>query len=1423
MSLRRSVSSVLISVALVPLASRAEDPRRFLDVRGWTGSITIKGTGLDQSFGLEQRVDVSATGFLQYFGGPQYVQPPTDLYRWSGSLQSRVAVHNSSQRYQADFSIKTGTIECTGDSINDAWLDISITRNEYEVSYFPMFSSCQYTKRVGGVIVDQQTMSYQWAPNYFWPQSNRPTLPNFGLRLTGSTMVHFSSVSFGPYDPSIGGPEFFAGPADWEISWDLQPIGPPADLGPCKKRCEANVGAPINVTNGNVWLQGRDFSVPGLGGGLELVRTWNSLWQDQAYPELAGMFGDSWRSTYEERLAFPTAVAVQYWRSDGSAWTFAYTGSGGIYAMSSPTDEHASLQFDTVSNQYTLTLADGTKRLFNQLGYLVALLDRNSNRTDVTYDASNRITQVTSAGAQSIRFHYDDAAHARQATSVEDSTGVIASYTYGAQSVLSSVTYADNTSMTFLYGDPRNRTLITEVKDGAGVRLEAHTYDGGLRGLTSTRALGADQVTVTYQLGSSVQVTNSLNNTTAYTYYASGNRRFVTNVVGPGCSSCAVRGNYVMRYDSHGNQISVTDPNQHVTNYTYDANGNVLTKTVHLDSTDYVRTYTYNSFNEVLTDRDPLGNIFTYAYDANGNLRSITSPSPDGVQPPSVTTFDYDAGGKGLLVTTTDPLQNATNFDYWPTGLVKTVTDANQKATYFEYDGRGNRTLVRDALLNDIVFDYDLANHLTQITNADRSQIKFTYDSTRGRRDSVTDQNGNVTHFQYDDADRVRLVTDAANNPTTYGYDTENQLTGITDALLRSTSFGYDALGRITTVTFPSDPPGLYTETYAYDGVGNLRSKQDRNNQTITYSYDSLDRLQHKQYPDSTGIDFTYDALNRLTQISGTAANGTYGFAYDNLSRLTQVTTQYSFLLGNSYTVTYGYDAGSNRAQVTDPQNGIFNYQYDALNRIQTLTNMAQSEQYQFGYDDLSHRTSLTRPNGVTTSYGYDNVSNLLAVTHQVAGTTIDGASYTYLDSLGNPTGYPQSKTDLASGLTSTYSYDPIYRLNQVIQGTTAMETYTYDNVSNRLSSLGVAPYVYNNLWNRLDSIPASTWTYDNDGNTRTRVDANGTTTYNWDFENRLTSVVLPGSGGTVSFKYDPFGRRIQKVSTSGTINYVYDGDKVLEEVDSTGAVQAKYTQGERVDDALAMLRGGQSYFYEADVSGSVTSMTDSAGNIAATYAYDSFGRPTSATGSPSDPLRYTGREFDSETGLYYYRSRYYDPGIGRFLNEDPIGLRGGMNRYIYTANSPIKFNDPSGLDLHVGWLNYLFYSREKIEALQRVLDELNSPTGACLCALTRGGGYESLPWANRWIQVVFDPTLGPLFGGDGATNIQAGIIFLDPNVAPELWHGIIAHEGGHLRFPYVGHGDNDRRFEAPERACSHRYRRLYEKEYLESHDCGCP
>ncbi len=599
-------------------------------------------------------------------------------------------------------------------------------------------------------------------------------------------------------------------------------------------------------------------------------------------------------------------------------------------------------------------------------------------------------------------------------------------------------------------------------------------------------------------------------------------------------------------------------------------------------------------------------------------------------------------------------------------GLISTITDAQNNVTTYGYDTRGNRTSVKDALNNQTTFTYDAGDRLTKITYPDTTFVSFAYDS-RGRRTSVTDQNGKVTSYAYDDADRLTSVTDAALNITHYAYDTENNLLSITDANNHTTSFIYDAFGRVTQTAFPS----ALMESYLYDAAGNLTSKTDRNNHSILYVYDALNRLTRKGYPDATGVDYVYDLAGKLKQV--TDPTGTYAMAYDNMGRLIGTTTQYSFLPGHTYANAYTYDAASNRTGFTSPDGSTNTYAYDTLNRLTTLTDSGAG-QFTFGYDALGRRTQLTRPNGVNTNYGYDSVSNLQSVLHKLGVNTLDGASYSY-DAARNR----NSKTNQLNAAVSNFAYDNMYQLTGVTGGSS--ESYTYDAVGNRLSSASVPTYTYNSS-NELTGAGSTTYTYDNNGNTLTKADGTGTSIYTWDFKDHLASLQKPGPS-TVTFKYDPFGRRIQK----GNSVYLYSGVDLIEEVDSGGTLTARYVFGPRIDEPLAAYRGAWE-FYQADGLGSITSLSTTAGSVSDSFVYDSFGNMTSSSGSFTQPFRYTGREYDSETGLYFYRARYNAAEIGRFISEDPIRFGGGdTDLYNYVGQNPINYKDPSGkTKIHGNW-----------------------------------------------------------------------------------------------------------------------------------------
>jgi RHS repeat-associated protein len=277
--------------------------------------------------------------------------------------------------------------------------------------------------------------------------------------------------------------------------------------------------------------------------------------------------------------------------------------------------------------------------------------------------------------------------------------------------------------------------------------------------------------------------------------------------------------------------------------------------------------------------------------------------------------------------------------------------------------------------------------------------------------------------------------------------------------------------------------------------------------------------------------------------------------------------------------------------------------------------------------------------------------------------------------------------------------------------------------------------------------------------------------------------LIPAGQSGTVTFKYDPLGRRIYKSSSTGTSVYTYDNDNLIEETNSSGGAVARYSQTQNIDEPLAMLRSSATSYYNADGLGSVTSLTNSSGAAAETYTYDSFGKLTASAGSLVNPFQYTGRESDSETGLYYYRARYYDPNMGRFLSEDPLRSADGISYYDYVAGNPTNFYDPLGQFLWP-WETPVSVvggtSQQQQQVNQTVEQILKTPRGQTLEKEIRGPWY----WHG-------DPkTIHLNCDKDESSNSPGPNINIDPTYHPEIQTSqgpqnastlrIIAHELGH-------------------------------------------
>ena len=307
-------------------------------------------------------------------------------------------------------------------------------------------------------------------------------------------------------------------------------------------------------------------------------------------------------------------------------------------------------------------------------------------------------------------------------------------------------------------------------------------------------------------------------------------------------------------------------------------------------------------------------------------------------------------------------------------------------------------------------------------------------------------------------------------------------------------------------------------------------------------------------------------------------------------------------------------------------------------------------------------------------------------------------------------------RSGITVNATQNYVYD---ERNQLTSATkpmgTGTETFTYDGTGNRLQRDGETTNSTFDDVNRLLNDKKFTYEYDNNGNLlkKTGTDTGEVAQFAWDHRNRLVGVVIkPGENAaptsTISYKYDAFNRRIEKDVNGTTTRYVYDRGNIHLEYDGNNTFQAKYVHTDNVDEAVMMIRPEnpyrnakfpvQEFYYHRDRLGNITEITDFEGTVVQRYVYDAFGKvsifdkdgnaitPDSAKYLKS-PYAFTGREYDHETGCYYYRNRYYCPDMARYISEDPIGFAGlDENLYRYVGNNSVNFKDPSGeIFAHLG------------------------------------------------------------------------------------------------------------------------------------------
>ena len=756
-----------------------------------------------------------------------------------------------------------------------------------------------------------------------------------------------------------------------------------------------------------------------------------------------------------------------------------------------------------------------------------------------------------------------------------------------------------------------------------------------------------------------------------------------------------------------GNRTAFVDENGNRTEYEYDLM-NRLVKTIEPDP----------------DGAGPLeAPVTSIEYDRNGNQSAVVDALGRRTE------YRYDSRSRLIETIYPDGSREEARYDF-DNNLISTI-DANGNRSNNIYDARGRLIRRVDAKNNIQILQYNAANELIASTDENGYSQEFAYDDL-GRQTAVTDSEG-TTVTEYDLAGNATAQIDPLGNRTEFSYDALYRQTRVSDALTGETATKYDKAGNVLEVTDPEQNNTSFTydnrnrltsetnelgdsRSFDYDSVGNLIRKSDRNNRVTEWTYDALNRPQEENWLDSesnqvNSISFAYDSIGQLIAIED--SDSSYRFTYDEKGRQTSVDNTGTPGAPNVL-LEYSYDNLDNLLSVSETINGkaagITAYNYDELNRTSQITQTGAGvadKRVDFGYDGLGQFASIERYSDLSGSqlvgssiYTYDGLNRLTNLNHSNGSGTFAFYDFEY---------------DAASRITKIVDIDGTsdYIYDQTNQLTSAShtdpnkpnESYTYDENGNRTASHLHGSDYSTGLNNRLLTDGTYNYQYDAEGNMVLQIEiATGEEReFVWDHRNRLTAIVDKDSASDalqeVAFTYDAMNRRIAKEvnadpqnSSSGVVMYfVSDRDSVLLEfVDADGidgqeepTFHQRYLHGPAVDQMLAQENAsGESLWNFTDQLGTGRDLTDNSGNVVNHLIYDSFGNVVSQTNNAfKSRYLFTGREFDEETGLHYYRARYYDGFIGRFLNPDPIGFDSGQtNLYAYVNNSPVNSIDPSGL-----------------------------------------------------------------------------------------------------------------------------------------------
>ncbi|OPZ44139.1 MAG: Ser-Thr-rich glycosyl-phosphatidyl-inositol-anchored membrane family protein [Euryarchaeota archaeon ADurb.BinA087] len=710
-----------------------------------------------------------------------------------------------------------------------------------------------------------------------------------------------------------------------------------------------------------------------------------------------------------------------------------------------------------------------------------------------------------------------------------------------------------------------------------------------------------------------------------------------------------------IEFDAQGLPLRLTDQNANRITLVY--SGGKLTEIQHSDGDRL--TLAYNGNNRIVSVSGPAGRVVTYEYSPDSTLLNKVT----GIDK-RVTQYSYQQNGLAYaIVSITRPENFVENYQYDGDGRLSGSSINGQKEDMpIQYDEKTRSTTIRDAVGSLIAISVNERGQVVRQENAIGQISELTYD-LGGNLTNIRDPAGNNYKFERDSSGQIIAMTNPLNGVTRFTHNPQFwSIKTVTDPCGNTLSFNYDSHANVIGIEYPDSN----TESMSYDSTGNLVTYTSRNGVPLQYTYNPRGQLTGIGYPDGKSITYAYDLAGNL--VEATSSEGTIAMSYNSRNELTRVSYPDGIFFN------YTYDNAGRLTGQEDKEGQNVTYTYDTQGHLVSVGDKSGKDYVHYSYDAAGRLVRKAVGNGVYTTYEYDQAGRISRLANfGPSGANLSWFEYHY-DTNGNPI-----QVETLEG-TYHYIYDALGQLTEATFPDGSKEQYTYDAAGNRISATisGISMSYATNSMNQYILAGNESFAYDNNGNMISRT-GNGTTTYEYNYDNRLTKVTSPE--GTWVYTYDALRNRIAVTHNGIITKYAVDpmgmGD-IAAEYYANGTVKSKYIHGLGL---VSMTRGSDTYYYTFNPVGHTSEITSNTGSLVNRYQYTPFGGYRNAIEGVSNPFTYVGEYgvMDDRNGLYYMRIRYYSANLGRFTSEDLIVIP-DLNRYRYCLNNPIDSNDPYGL-----------------------------------------------------------------------------------------------------------------------------------------------